>query len=267
MKQLKQISNLQKFISNLIKKKKTIFFFFDYDGVLVKIRNNPSKSYLPTKIKKTLLKLSKLPHIKVAIVSGRNLDTLNKLTKIKNNITLIGSHGLEFFYKSKRWLLFKKDIKLIKKIKQDGLTLAKATANGFLEHKPYTFTYHIRDKRKINLVKKVSKVMNAFLKKNTLHKKLKVLEGKKIIEILPREVNKGIAVEKIIKLFPSYKYLYFGDDITDIPALKTVKRYGGIAISLNQKLNYKADFLTDYNSFQKNIINYLAKLAYCNELN
>lgn len=263
MKQLKQINKLQKFINSLFRKKRKIFFFFDYDGVLVKIRNNPSKSFLPKKTKYILNKLSNYPNIKIAIVSGRNLDILKKLTKTKNNITLIGSHGLEFFHKSKRWLLFKKDIKLIKKIKQNGLTLAKTIANGFLEHKPYTFTYHIRDKRKINLVKKVSKVMNAFLKKNNLHNKLKLLEGKNIIEILPKEVNKGIAIEKIIKLFPNYTYLYFGDDITDIPALKTVKKHSGIAISLNHKLKYKADFLMDYNSFQKNIINYLAKLTNC----
>jgi len=219
-----------------------VFLFFDYDGVLVPLRHNPDVSYLPKRIQGSLLNLSKKSNIKIALVSGRNLKTLKRLIKFKSKkITLIGSHGLEMQYQGKKKYLFPKNMKEVKTLKKDAIKLARTIANGFLEEKPYSFTYHIRDKRKKDFVKKLSKAIKHLVHKKKLHKKLNVLEGKKMVEILPKEATKGKAVEKIIKLHPRYSYVYFGDDVTDISAFKMVKKYRGTSVSLNPGLNYKAD--------------------------
>src|SRR3989338_9383686 len=115
---MKQIEKLIKLIEINLKEKKYLFLFFDYDGVLVPIQDNPATAYLKAKTKSALLKLASNPLFKVAIVSGRNLSTLKKLTRIKTKgITLIGSHGLEMFYKGKTRFLHGKSENILEKIK------------------------------------------------------------------------------------------------------------------------------------------------------
>ena len=240
---MKQIEKLIKLIEINLKEKKYLFLFFDYDGVLVPIQDNPATAYLKAKTKSTLLKLASNPLFKVAIVSGRNLSTLKKLTRIETKeITLIGSHGLEMFHKGKAGFLHGKSENILEKIKSKVVNLVKSKAKGFVENKPYTITYHIRDSRKGNLVQKLKRALNQLLNELKFEKQVQVLEGKNIVEIMPREITKGKAVEKIIKLCPNYLPIYFGDDVTDISAFKVVKKYRGTAISLNPKLPYKVDF-------------------------
>lgn len=234
-----------------------VFFFFDYDGVLAPIQKDPHTAYLPKPTKEKILKLSRLSNVKVAIVSGRDLSTLDRLTKFKSsNIILIGSHGLEMLHKGKKKILFKNNISVLRKIKPEIVSIAKSISKGFIEEKPYTITYHIRDSRKIDLVRKLARLINILLKKKNLRTKLKVLEGKNIVEIMPKEVSKGNAVKQVINFYPHYLYFYFGDDITDISAFKVVKKYNGTTISLNSKLHYKTDYLTS----QSSLINFITTL-------
>ena len=243
---MEQIEKLIRLIEINLKKKKKIFFFFDYDGVLVPMQNNPDTAYLPGTTKDGLIRLIKNKLFKVALVSGRTLSTLKRLTKFNNKkVVFIGSHGFELLYKGKASFFSKQNISTINKIRPKALKVSKSVAKGFLEHKPYTFTYHIRDTKKVDLVERLSRAMKKFLKENKLHNKLSVLKGKNIIEVLPQEVSKGKAIEKIIKLYLNYLPIYFGDDVTDISALKIVKKYKGISVSLNPKLSYKADFVLD----------------------
>lgn len=249
---MKQIEKLIELIGVNLKEKKKIFLFFDYDGVLVPIQNNPDRAYLPKTTKDGLTMLIKNKSFKVALVSGRTLSTLKRLTKLNNKeIIFIGSHGFELLYKGKTSFFSKQNISTINKIRPKALKVAKSVAKGFLEYKPYTFTYHIRDIRRADPVESLYKAMKKFLKENKLHNKLKVLKGKNIIEVLPQEVSKGKAIEKIIKLYPSYLPIYFGDDVTDISALRIVKKYKGISVSLNPYLRYKANFLINQKDINK----------------
>lgn len=230
---------LQLIEANLRNKKK-IFFLFDYDGTLVPIQNDPTKTILSQEIKDSLINLSKNKMFKVAIVSGRTITTLKKFTKINSKkIIFIGSHGFEVLYKGKESFLSKVGISEINKIKSKALKIATGIANGFLEYKPYTFTYHIRDKRKSNHVLILSSALKKLLKENKLDGKLKVMKGKNIIEIFPLDVSKGNAIKKFIKMYPNYFYIYFGDDVTDISAMREVDKYKGLSVSLNKKLNYR----------------------------
>lgn len=241
---MKQIKRLTQLIKANLERKKKMFFFFDYDGVLAPIQDNPATAYLKAKTKGTLLKLSSNPLFKVAIVSGRDLGTLKKLTRIKTNkVTLVGSHGLEMLLQGEKKFLLSKNSNVLRRIKSKVINLAKLKAKGFVENKPHTITYHVRDSREENLVKTLSKALNQLLTKLTLKKQIQVLEGKNIVEVMPREVTKGKAVERVIKLYPNYLPIYLGDDVTDISAFKAVEKYKGISVSLNPRLSYKANFI------------------------
>lgn len=209
---------------------------------MVPLQDDPRTTFLPPKVKEKLIKLSKQPEVKVALVSGRNLSTLKRLTKIRSkNISLVGSHGLEAYINGKNTFLFSSNKQAMKKVKAKAVKLAKSIAGGFVETKPYSFTYHIRDSRKKDFVAEIYNEVKKLIKKEGYGKKLKVLPGKLMVEILPEGVNKGKAVEKLIKKNPKSKYICFGDDVTDVYAFKMVRKYKGLAVSLNKKLDFKAD--------------------------
>lgn len=240
MKDLIQIEKLQSILKNKVKNGEKIYFLFDYDGTLVPIQRYPDKAFLPKDVKNSLIKLSKNSLFKVALVSGRTISTLKKLTGIRNkDITFIGSHGYELLHKGKKSFLSKATISEITKIKIEALKIAQITADGFLEHKPYTFTYHIRDKRKTNHVLELCESIQKLLKKNKLEKKMKIMKGKNIVEILPIDVSKGNAIKQMTRMYPNYFYIYFGDDVTDISAMNEVDKYKGLSVSLNKDLKYK----------------------------
>ncbi len=75
-------------------KDKFIFLFLDYDGTLTPIVESPDKAIIPRKTMEILRDLSKIPHCKVAIISGRALkDIKNKIGL--EGIIYAGNHGLE----------------------------------------------------------------------------------------------------------------------------------------------------------------------------
>lgn len=240
-----------------------MFIFFDYDGVLRPLQDDPKTAYISSALRKKIIKLSRFSKIKLSIVSGRDLSTLMRLTGLKGkNITLIGSHGLEVFTCGKKKFLFDQDKILMKKIKPEAIKIAKTLADGFVENKPYSFTYHVRDNNGMKLVFKIYHSINKLLKTKKLDKNLKVLPGRLMVEIMPKDVNKGKAIEKLILKNPKKFYLVFGDDVTDVFAFKMVKKYKGVSVSLNPKLNFKSDFYFKDCFCVENFINGLIKLLH-----
>lgn len=242
MKSFKKIKKLLELVRKGFKKKSKLLLFLDYDGVLVPLQDNPYTAYLPKEVKKVILNLARNPKVKVALVSGRNLKMLKRLTKLRNkNLYFVGSHGLELLLLDRKKYLNKKNIKAVKQHEKEIMKLAKKIANGFSEDKPYSCTYHIREKKKDNYVGRIYISIKRFLQEKKLSKKITVLKGKDMVEVLPGGISKGKAVEFVIKYHPKYFYVYIGDDVTDISAFKATKKFGGITVSLNPKLNYKAD--------------------------
>ena len=75
-------------------KDKFIFLFLDYDGTLTPIVESPDKAIISRKTMEILKGLSKNPHCRVAIISGRALkDIKNKIGL--EGIIYAGNHGLE----------------------------------------------------------------------------------------------------------------------------------------------------------------------------
>lgn len=240
---MKQLRHLQEHINRTKQKEKKLFLMFDYDGVLAPIQKKPDTAFIPTETKKNLLKLLNMKNIKIAIVTGRTLETISRLLSIKSkDLLIIGSHGFEMLDKGRLRFLSKINQRTLSDIKVELLPALKSEINGFLECKPYTFTYHIRENRKGEWVKKAQSISKRFLKRKKLDDNLTVLTGKNIIEVLSKDVSKGVAVEKIISKFSKHHYVYIGDDVTDISAFKIVKKFKGASVSVNKKLNYKADF-------------------------
>lgn len=243
---MEYLFNKWKRIKKIIKDRE-IFLFLDYDGTLSPIAKTPQKAILPDRIRKLLADLSKMPAVRIAVVSGRALDDIKDIIKIKN-IIYAGNHGLEIEGDGVKFQypvtpLFFTVMQCIKNKLEGDLCRVKGL---LIEDKELSLSVHYRlvKKSDVNLVKGVFRnTVNAF---KDLHI-VKINKGKKVFELLPAvNWDKGSCVLWIIKktkkqraLFP----IYIGDDVTDEDAFNAVGSKGLAVFIGSPKKSYARYYL------------------------
>lgn len=187
---------------------------FDYDGVLVPIATNPEDAKPTKSLRNLLQKLADTPGTEVSIISGRTKDTLDEwLGDLP--LTLIAEHGA-FIRKSghKNWRKavsasdeWKNEVELILE------KYAALTPGSFVEMKHFAAVWHYRkasayhaQKNLVTLKRILARVANKY--------GLEVRSGKKILEIKPVGINKGVAALGRLQSSPDF-VLAAGDDYTD----------------------------------------------------
>lgn len=214
-------------------RRKRLFIFLDYDGTLTPIVEIPQKAILPKETKKTLLRLSKNPEYKLAIISGRALKDIKRLIGIKN-IIYAGNHGFELEGPKIKFKnsLPQKYQKIFRRLKKDLESRLSKIKGAFMEDKGYSLSLHYR------LVKEkdtplVKTIFHETIIVPRVKAQVKIFTGKKVFEIrLPSDWNKGKAVLWLLarqqfslkgnKVFP----IYIGDDTTDEDAFNVLKGKG-----------------------------------------
>lgn len=221
------------FIKSKILEKSKILLMFDYDGTLTPIADKPELAKLDKNIKNNLELLAPAPFINICIITGRQISVLKQLSSIKSSyISMYGLHGGEAQIKNKV-------INNLASIKTNNLNKFKLSLKEklknydgiFIEDKKYTVSLHYR----LSTIDTALIAIELFKKEASLfdlEKDFRYQEGKKVIEILPKNFSKSKAVAKHISKYPDYFPIFFGDDLTDISAFKEVKKQNGIAIGI-----------------------------------
>ncbi len=214
--------------------------FFDYDGTLTPIVDDPDEAKLSEKGKKMLEQLSK--QLTVALVSGRGLDDLKGKVGIKSLI-YAGSHGFEITGPEDLEMHYEKGQEVLPQLDQAEKALKQKleAINGCkVERKKYAIAVHYRKVAK-ETVKKVKNTVSEVVESQD---KLMVGKGKKILELKP-DLNwhKGQALgwllEKLELNTNHYLHIFFGDDITDEDALKVVQENGvGVLVGTHGQKTY-----------------------------
>lgn len=224
--------------------------FFDYDGTLTPIVDDPEDAKLSDEGKKTLEKLSR--QLTVAIISGRGLADLKSKVGIASLI-FAGSHGFEITGPGGLEMQYKKGEEILPQLDQAEKALKEKleTINGCkIERKKYAIAVHYRKVAKES-VREVKDIVSEVVEGQN---KLKVGKGKKILELKPDlDWHKGEAVNWLLENLDlktdRYQHIFFGDDITDEDALKVVQEKGiGILVGTHgQKTyaNYRLDGTDD----------------------
>jgi len=205
-----------------------IALFLDFDGTLVPIQKDPTQCFLSNKIKSQLLLLAGSQCCHLIVLSGRALSDIKKRIGIRK-IYYGGNHGLDISGPDLRFmhpkaLTSKLAIEYVRrKLKKEIADIDGA----WLENKKFSVSLHFRSVKKedIQLIKKVfNKVANEFIEE----KRLNVIKGKKVIELIPHvSWNKGNAVLWILKqLKDKCMPVYIGDDQTDETAFKALNGKG-----------------------------------------
>lgn len=194
---------------------KSRLLLIDYDGT-VRGFVSGHEQHLAKPSRKLLHMIEQFsiqPGTHVCIVSGRTRDALESWFG-HLPISLIAEHGA-WIKDGGEW---SQDQSSFKEQKKKILPLlkqyAERTAGARIEEKSFALVWHYR-----KVATELAYARNARLK-HDLHNLLSdsdigVYSGNKIIEIKPHAINKGVAANVMLAMYPSDFVLCLGDDYTD----------------------------------------------------
>jgi trehalose-phosphatase len=213
-----------------------IALLLDFDGTIVPIQPRPGMVRLSLPTRRLIGRLARLPKITVCIISGRRLADLRRRANVPE-ARYVGLHGWEWDRKRKGSVpcednLFHKAKRLLKK-------RLHALVGIHLEDKEISLAVHYRAATN-DVVRRAGSILKKTLE--PFEPDLHVLDGKKIWEVLPQEIEgKGRAVNLLLAgLPPGALPVYVGDDTTDEPAFAALQQ--GITVRADSRRSTKARY-------------------------
>ncbi len=193
----------------------------DFDGVLAPLVDDPSTSTPVPGSVDLLRDLATRPGVGVAVISGRDLATLRRLSGIGDDeaIVLVGSHGAEASRRLPH--LPQEDDGATTRLSEATLALqsvAQAHPGTRIEHKQAGVVLHTRGvdpevaRRAVEAAQRVTRQVPG----------THLLQGKDVIEIAVFDVSKGMALTALRTLFDAEAVCYLGDDRTDELAFRVL---------------------------------------------
>lgn len=203
--------------------------FLDIDGTLLDLARTPDRVKVPRDLLKALEQLSRELSGAFAFVSGRSLESIDKLFA-PFKPAAIGAHGGEI-----RGLdgAVARAPALPDSVREIFTGLADHIPGLLLEDKKCALALHYR------LAPEARPVLTSAMEKHARlfeSEKIHILHGKAVIEARPFGVDKGSAVMTLArqKPFAGRSILFGGDDTTDLDVFRVLPDLGGHGFSVGQ---------------------------------
>ncbi len=182
----------------------------DYDGTLAPITDNPDEARPTRESVAALRQLATMPDTHVAVISGRALRDLAVLSRLPDEIHLVGSHGTEFD------VGFADDLSPEQRERRDRVLeelngIARRDRGFIIEPKPAGVAFHYRKADPSNVADAVDEVLRGPGQWDGIH----VKTGKMVVELSVLDVNKGDALDRLRTDLSAEAVIYTGDDVTD----------------------------------------------------
>ncbi|WP_347354833.1 trehalose-phosphatase [Intrasporangium sp.] len=191
----------------------------DFDGVLASLQRDPAAVRPTAGVVPTLRGLAMQPGVRVAVVSGRDLATLRRLSGLTPDagITLIASHGAESSDPAVRAAMSAVSVSAEDVARLDALEhrvrarLAARHPLARVERKAAGVVVHTR-----GLPDPIARV--ALAEARALGEPepgVRVLAGKSVVELSVSAADKGSALLALAAAVHPVARVYLGDDVTD----------------------------------------------------
>jgi trehalose 6-phosphate phosphatase len=185
----------------------------DYDGVLARLRDEPSDAVPEPGVAEALGRLAAVPGVTVAVVSGRGVEDLRTTSGLSGPFRWIGSHGAEFDGPLPGELAARRDA-----LAQRLRPLVAGTPGARLEVKPAAVAVHVRQvadrAAAAGLLAQAGALADPSLTKKP---------GKEVLELAVTDADKGSALRRLRAETGAAAALYLGDDVTDEDAFRTLE--------------------------------------------
>jgi trehalose-phosphatase len=205
--------------------------FLDYDGTLTPIVSHPEDAWLSESMRQALRELS--ARAPIAILSGRDLDDVRRRVDL-DSIVYAGSHGFDIAASGGLCRQLGTEYLSIIDTAEEELREALDEISGAqLERKRFSVAAHYRNVKEDDAYK-VQRAVEAIA---AGHRKLRMMKGKKVYELLPAiDWDKGKAVIWLLKTLhlerENFRPMYIGDDQTDEDAFRALQHRGvGILVA------------------------------------
>jgi trehalose 6-phosphate phosphatase len=208
----------------------------DFDGVLAPFESDPEKVRPLPGAMETLRDLAAAPGVHVAVVSGRDLDTLARLTGVPQDdpIALIASHGAESSCAAVREAMEAAAMTPDDERRLEALTAAvtelvrERHPQVRVEHKAAAIVVHTRGLPPEIASPALSEARTVAL----THEGVRVLRGKSVLEMSVSHADKGSALAAYGRHVGAAARLYLGDDVTDEDVFVRFTRDGDVTVKV-----------------------------------
>ena len=206
----------------------------DYDGTLVPFAGLPQMARPTEELMQLLSSLSQDPRTEIALVSGRDKETLQKWFG-SLGLSLIAEHGAWIKGKNEEWKMIKP---LTNDWKPQILPILEMYADrlpgSFVEEKEFAIVWHYRRSDPESASLKAKELVDDLVN-FTANIDVQILQGSKVVEVRCAGVNKGMAALHFISQENFDFILAIGDDWTDEDLFKALPEMAySIRVGLTQ---------------------------------
>jgi len=193
----------------------------DFDGTLAPEVDVPSHARALPEARRALLDLLKLDSTRVALISGRAMESLEHVSDLPDDVLLVGSHGVEIRLDSPtRLTLDTQELAQVDVLSEVLEEVADRVDDVWIESKPAGFALHTRlaseeGSRQAHLM--------ALAETKSEIEGLTVREGKNVLEFSIRSTTKGEALLHLKEYTKATAVFYAGDDVTDEDAFAVLR--------------------------------------------
>ncbi len=201
--------------------------FLDLDGTLVEIAQRPDAVNRTRRLDTLLRLLPAFAGNAVAIVSGRQVADVDTLLA-PHRLAVAGVHGLERRNAEGNMTRAVVDLDWMDNTRDAMERFLAAHPGLLLENKGASLALHYRNRPELE-----DKVRR-FVEELDLPAAAERLNGRKVVEIKPLQVNKGSAIRAYMSESPfaGRTPVFAGDDVTDETGFAAVNALGGVSVKV-----------------------------------
>ncbi len=202
--------------------------FFDFDGTLIELAAHPDQVTVPATLPARLTRLAARFDGAVALVSGRPLSQIDHWLK-PALLPAAGVHGSE--RRSFAGQISRLPVAGLEQVAIKLQAWGSAYPGLLIERKPAAIALHYRAADELeDLCREAMEALARDLPDMSL------MHGKKVLELKPKNANKGAALRAFLDEppFRGRRPFFFGDDVTDEAGFEAVLELGGVAVKVGE---------------------------------
>ncbi|MEM8877750.1 MAG: trehalose-phosphatase [Pseudomonadota bacterium] len=204
--------------------------FLDFDGTVVEFADHPEDIAPPISLVPLLEKWSEQLDGALAIVSGRDIDSIDRFLS-PLNLPIAGAHGMVRRGADGGVTSAFVDENELSMIAEKLENFAAGHAGSLVERKRHSVALHYR--KVPYLADAADQSMLAALPKDSA---FEILRGKMVVEARSKEAGKGRAIAAFLREppFEHRRPVFAGDDVTDEDGFDAVNRMKGVSIKVGE---------------------------------
>ncbi len=217
------MSRVDLLLDSLLELERPLLLALDVDGTLAPIVRDPDRAEIPEQTLSTLAALAKTPALELALITGRDLSSLQRMEQLEGVWRAVEHGGLVLApgQTPSRRELTTEQRDALHRFRQWVDTHAQ---DAFIEYKPQAVAVHVRGiaADDPDRAERLLEEADELAERLGLH----VRRGKALREAEAAVHDKGSALREIFERSGARSVFFVGDDLTDFAAIDFAAEHG-----------------------------------------